>query len=90
MLIKRTQIQKCLENFKALPRYEAFCHAITLEKTDLVYNWCLGLPGGAMVKNPPANAGDTGSVPGSGRSPGEGNSHLLQCSCLENPTDRGA
>ena len=41
-----------------------------------------------VVKNPPANAGDirdTGSVPGSGRSDGEGNGNLLQYSCLENP-----
>ena len=45
-----------------------------------------------MVKNPPANAGDTGSVPGLGRSPGEGNGNPLQYSysCLENPMDRGA
>ena len=41
-----------------------------------------------MVKNPPANAGDTGSIPGSGRSPGVG--YPVQYSCLENPTDRGA
>ena len=38
-----------------------------------------------MVKNPPANAGDVGSVPGSGRSPGEGNGNPLQYSCLEIP-----
>ena len=46
-----------------------------------------------MVKNPPANAGeagDAGSIPGSGRSPGEGNGNPLQYSCLENPMDRGA
>ena len=43
-----------------------------------------------MVKNPPANAGDTSSIPGWGRSPGEGNGNPLQYSCLENPTDRGA
>ena len=36
------------------------------------------------------NAGDLGAVPGLGRSPGEGNSYLLQYSCLENPMDRGA
>ena len=46
--------------------------------------------GAAVVKNPLANAGDTGPIPGSGRSPGEGNSNLLQYSCLENSTDRGA
>ena len=43
-----------------------------------------------MVKNPPADAGDTGSIPGSERSPGEGNSNPLQYSGLENSMDRGA
>ena len=43
-----------------------------------------------MVKNLPANGGDLGSIPGSGRSPLEGNGNPLQCSCLENPMDRGA
>ena len=45
-------------------------------------------PGGSVVKNPPASAGDTGSIPGLGRSPGEGNDNPLQFSCLENPMDR--
>ena len=52
----------------------------------------LGFPGGSAVKNPCARAGDTGdlgSVPGSGRSPGEGNGNPFQYSCLENPMDRG-
>ena len=43
-----------------------------------------------MVKNLPANAGDSGSISGKGRSPGEGNGKPLQYSCLENPMDRGA
>ena len=43
-----------------------------------------------MVKNPPANAGDVGSIPGSGISPGEGYGNPLQYSCLGNPMDRGA
>ena len=46
-----------------------------------------------VIKNPPANAGDrrdVSSIPGSGRSPGEGNSYSLQYSYLENPVDRGA
>ena len=47
-----------------------------------------GFPGGAVVENPPANAGDTGVIPGLGRSPGEGNGHPLQYFCLENPMDR--
>ena len=50
----------------------------------------VGFPGGSVVKNPPANAGDTGSIPGSGRSSGDGNGNPLQYSCLENPMDRGA
>ena len=52
-----------------------------------------GLPNGSVVKNPPANegdAGDTGSIPGSGRPPGEGDGSPLQYSCLENPMDRRA
>ena len=46
-----------------------------------------------MIKNQPVNAGDvrdSSSIPGLGRSPGEGNGNPLQCSCLENPMDRGA
>ena len=47
-------------------------------------------PGGTVVKNLLANAGDTGSIPESGRSPGEGNGDPLQYSCLGNPRDREA
>ena len=43
-----------------------------------------------MLKNPPANAGDTGSIPGSGRFSGEADGNLLQYSCLGNPMDRRA
>ena len=43
-----------------------------------------------MVKNPPASAGDAGLIPGTGRSPGEGNGNPGQYSCLQNPMDRGA
>ena len=56
-------------------------------------NLYLGFLGASVAKNPLASAGDpgdTGSIPGSGRSPGEGNGSSLQCSCLENPMDRGA
>ena len=49
-----------------------------------------GLPGGRVVKNPPANAGGTGPIPGSGRSPGEGNGSPVQDSCLGNPRNRRA
>ena len=44
---------------------------------------------GSAVKNPLANVGDAGSIPGSGRFPGVGNGNPLQYSCLENPMDRG-
>ena len=47
-------------------------------------------PGGLVVKNLLANAGDLGSIPGSGRSPGGGNGNPTQYSCLENSMDRGA
>ena len=49
-----------------------------------------GFPGGSDGKASACNAGDPGSIPGSGRSPGEGNGNPLQHSCLENPMDRGA
>ena len=49
-----------------------------------------GFPSDSGVKNPPANAGDMGSIPGSGRSPGGGNGNPLQYSCLENSMDRKA
>ena len=61
-----------------------------------IYSYLLYLvsfPGGAVVNNPSASAGDArevGSILGSGRSPGEGNGNPLQYSCLENPLDRGA
>ena len=50
----------------------------------------MGFPGGSAVKNLPANAGDTGSIPGLGRSSGEQNGNPLQYSCLGNPMDRGS
>ena len=46
-----------------------------------------GFLGGSVVKNLPANAGDAGSIPGMGKSPGEGNGNPLQYSCLENSMD---
>ena len=50
----------------------------------------MGFPGGTVVKNPPANAGDADSIPGSGRSPGVGNGNPLQYPCLENSMEREA
>ena len=50
----------------------------------------MGFPGGSVVKNPPVNAGDAGSVSGSARSPGERNGNPLQYSCIKTPMERGA
>ena len=50
----------------------------------------MGFPGGSVVKESAYNARDAGLIPGSGRSPGGGNSNPLQCSCLENPMEREA
>ena len=50
----------------------------------------MGFPGGSDSKESACNAGDLCSIPGSGRSPGEGNGDPLQYSCLENSMDRGA
>ena len=55
-----------------------------------VVSHLLAFPGGSVVKNPPANAGDVSWIPRSGRSPREGKGYTLQYSCLENSTDRGA
>ena len=57
---------------------------IILEHCKLFY---VGFPGGTVVKNPSANAGDVGLVPGSGRFPEEGNGYSLQYSCLGNPME---
>ena len=56
-----------------------------------MFSSCIvGFPGGSVVKNLPINAGALGSIPGSRKSPGEGNGNPLQYSCLENPMDRAA
>ena len=53
-------------------------------------DYITGSPSGAEVKVSACNVGDLGSIPGLGKSPGEGNGNPLQYSCLENPVDRGA
>ena len=60
---------------------------ITLQE---VVNGIVGFPGGSAVKNLPANAGDSGSIPGSGSSPRQGSGNSLQYSCLRNPKDNVA
>ena len=49
----------------------------------------MAFPGGSVIKNPPANASNTGSIPETRRSPGGRNGNPLQCPCLENPMDKG-
>ena len=72
------------------------CHTSVVAWLYLYMYVCMCVwvfPGGSVVKNPPANAGDArdmGSIPGLGRSPGVGNDNPLQYSCLENSMDRGA
>ena len=61
-----------------------------LEISDEELKGNYAFPGGSVVKNLPANAGDPSMIPGSGRSPGEENGKPLQYSCLGNPMDRGA
>ena len=65
---------------------------LSTDYTHYIKLWLLlsGFPGSIVVKNPPANAGDVGWIPGLGRSPGLGNSNPLQYSCQKNPMDRGA
>ena len=55
-----------------------------------IYVYTYGFPGGSEVKASASYVGDPGSIPGSRRSPGEGNGNPLQYSCLENPMDGGA
>ena len=71
--------------------YEVFmCPKVSQSQFFLLSVLFKGLLSGTLVKNPPANTGDLGLIPGSGRSPGERNGDPLQNSCLENSMDRGA
>ena len=63
----------------------------SVERVILAYiHYCLCFPGGSDGTESACNSGDSGSIPGSGRFPGEGNNYPLQYSCLENSMDRGA
>ena len=64
-------------------------HLLTVQD-KCIFLFILDFPRGSEVKVSACNAEDLGSIPGSGRSPGEGNGNPLQYSCLENPMDRGA
>ena len=67
------------ENSQSCPSYTEFFLVPSL----------LGFPGGSDSKESACHAGDLGSIPGSGRYPGEGHDYPLQDSCLENPMNRG-
>ena len=62
----------------------------TTERLHFHLHTYLGFPGGSVTNNLLAHVGDVGLIPGSGRSPGEGNCNPLQDSCLQNHMDRGA
>ena len=77
--------RQCLDGWRLWGDSTACTHV-----TRRLYLWIykrvmkfMGFSGGSVVKNPPVNAGDSGSIPGSGRSPGEGHGNPLQCSCLK-------
>ena len=73
------------------PKYWSFSFSISPSNNYLgLITFRMGFPGGSEVKVPACNLGNLGSIPGSGRFPGEGNVNPLQYSCLENPMDRGA
>ena len=73
---------------------KCLAHVGTIPVQALLLLWLHGPHSVTLaIKNPPANAGDVrdaNSIPGLGRSPGEGNDNPLQYSCLDNPTDGGA
>ena len=79
----------CLENPTDGGVWWATVPGVAKSRTRLS-DFTFTFPGGSEVKASACNAGDLGSIPGSGRSPGEGNGNPLQYSCLENPTDGGA
>ena len=66
------------------------CHTIVETSLEKLSIFNKPFPGSSEVKVSACNAGDLGSIPGLGRSPGDGNGNPLQYSCLEDPMDRGA
>ena len=82
LAILNVSLNSCLEDFLSLLR----------SKNSFLYKGRpqLGFPRWLSGRESACQAGDTGSIPWSGRSPGEGNGNPLQYSCLENPKDRGA
>ena len=75
--------------YKTIHPQRSFRKLNLLKTFTMMYSVLWGFPGGSVVKNTPANAGDAVSIPGSRRSPGEGNGNPLQYSYLGNPIHRG-
>ena len=74
-----------------MKRCSPCCHKVCFLDILFQFLWSIkGFPGGSEVKASACNVGDLGSIPGLGRSPGEGNGNPVQYSCLENPVDGGA
>ena len=87
------RLKNCIS--QTIVKLETFCSSISLENQLYCLNYShlptdIGLPWWLSGKESAANAEDTGYIPGSGRSPREGNGNTLKYSCLGNPTDRGA
>ena len=70
------------------PKFTRQTHLPPKKISAYLQSYHLAFQVALVVKNPPANAGDTGLIPGLGRSPGEGHGNPLQYSCLDNPMDR--
>ena len=88
------QPKKCAEDLNRILQRRIFFVFLHIRHTDsqqshekMLNILFLDFPGGSDSKASACNAGDPGSIPGSGRSPGEGNGNPLQYSCLENPVD---
>ena len=71
-------------------RFDSWSRKIHWRRDRLTIPVFLGFPCGSAGKESTCNTGDLGSIPGLGKSPGEGDGNPFQYSCLENPTDRGA
>ena len=87
-ILKESNPEYSLEGLMLKLKLHYFGHLMW--RTDSWEKKILGYPSGSIGKESVCNAGDLGSIPGSGRSPGEGNGNPLQYSCLENATDKGA
>ena len=87
-IIRWTPNKKCAKTLNRYSTKKDIEMTNKPQKDAIISHWASLVP--QALKNPPANAGDSGSIPGLGRYPGEGNDNSLQYSCLGNPVDREA